>query len=779
MAKKSEETGARKRKAAAPKAAPERKLEPKSAPKSASKTRKSRVQGEDVEPAVKPLKAKAKSSTAKSSAAKAMSVSAEAKSASAKSESSAAKKRTTKPKIKRATKELEDSALPIREPVVDPIGDVSDGEGHAYLGDLQDSELEPEMAAYRADTADDAIEGTLEARSEHPSGAEPTPDAEDKTGPAAHVDLDEADEAIEADASLAAGPRPPAKLERLQKILSQAGIASRRHAEEMIQTGRVMVNGQVVTQLGAKADAAHDHIRVDGKMITGAERHRYFVLNKPKGFVTTVSDPEGRPTVMQFFSKISERLYPVGRLDYDSEGLLLVTNDGSLANQLTRAASGIEKTYLVKVAGRPTEDELEQLRSGVAIEREGPGSGKVHTAPAQIRQVRQGDNPWYEVVLTEGRNRELRKMFQSIGHFVEKIRRVGYGPLVLDLEPGKLRELTPEEISKLRLAAEGKWKPRPPRTDVRSRSGAANRSKPGKMFPREAGQRVERTREREQDRRGGDRFQERAGGEFRQREFGPRKFGQRDFSQRDSGQPKFGEPRPGQFGKKPLSRQGEGGRPFRDQLNRGEANRNQGNRDWANRNQTNRNQPGRDQSSRGSSGWKPREERPGARSGEQQRSFRGRPEFGSGRGPRFEDRPHRDGDKPRHGNFGQGNFGSRRSEFGDRPPRGDSQGQRRSEGWKRDSEQRGNRGDRGPRGRGDSERTFRGSFGPASGERRAPNTREGDRDGAGTPRGFAPGRFSKPGGNRPGFKSGFKSGFKGRPGGDNRGGPPRGGRGRG
>jgi 23S rRNA pseudouridine2605 synthase len=264
-------------------------------------------------------------------------------------------------------------------------------------------------------------------------------------------------------------PRPPAKLDRLQKILAQAGVASRRKAEEMIEQGRVQVNGKVVTILGTKADAARDHIRVDGKLLQGAEHLRYFVLNKPRGFVTTVKDPEGRPTVMQFFDKMRERLYPVGRLDYMSEGLLLVTNDGELANRLTRAATGVEKTYLVKVAGQPTEAELDQLRSGVAIEHGKPGSAKVRTAPARIRQVRQGDNPWYEVVLIEGRNRELRKMFEEIGHFVEKIRRVGYGPLVLDQEPGNLRELDPQELALLRQAADGTL--RTPKTkDLRRRN---------------------------------------------------------------------------------------------------------------------------------------------------------------------------------------------------------------------------------------------------------------------------------------------------------------------
>ncbi len=282
---------------------------------------------------------------------------------------------------------------------------------------------------------------------------------------------------LQEEAAPAESNAPAPKLERLQKILAQAGIASRRHAEEMITGGRVQVNGQVVTTLGSKADAARDHIRVDGKLLQGAERQRYFMLNKPRGFVTTVTDPEGRPTVMQFFSKAPERLYPVGRLDYLSEGLLVITNDGELANQLTKAASGVEKTYLVKVAGQPAEEALDRLREGVAIERGRPEENdKVRTAPARIRQVRKGDNPWYEVVIIEGRNRELRKMFEEIGHHVEKIRRVGYGPLVLDVEPGKLRELEPEEVQALRLTAAGKLKPRRPKST--------------KLLPKDAGKAV-------------------------------------------------------------------------------------------------------------------------------------------------------------------------------------------------------------------------------------------------------------------------------------------------
>jgi 23S rRNA pseudouridine2605 synthase len=269
--------------------------------------------------------------------------------------------------------------------------------------------------------------------------------AEFKASQPASTDSEAEDETEAADFK---GPEP--KLERLQKILAKAGISSRRKAEELILGGQVQINGKVVTELGTKADPERDHVRVDGKLLQGPERIRYFVLNKPKGFVTTVSDPEGRPTVMQFFATERERLYPVGRLDYLSEGLLLVTNDGELANKLTKAASGVEKTYLVKVAGQPTEDMLDVLRSGVVIERGRPGenTGRVRTAPAKIRQVRQGDNPWYEVIIIEGRNRELRKMFEEIGHHVEKIRRVGYGPLILDLEPGKLRELEAEEVQR-------------------------------------------------------------------------------------------------------------------------------------------------------------------------------------------------------------------------------------------------------------------------------------------------------------------------------------------
>jgi 23S rRNA pseudouridine2605 synthase len=239
-------------------------------------------------------------------------------------------------------------------------------------------------------------------------------------------------------------------LERLQKIIAAAGIASRRKAEELITSGRVQVNGQTVTELGSKADPESDHIRVNGKLLHGGQRHVYLLLNKPKGFVTTTSDPEKRPTVMDLIHGVKGRIYPVGRLDYASEGLLLLTNDGELANSLMKAASHVPKTYLVKVAGSPKEDAIAKLRAGVSIETD---EGKrVKTNPASVRIVKEAANPWYEIILIEGRNRQIRRMFEAVGHHVEKIKRVRYGPLTLDVAPGEFRPLQPKEVERLRSA---------------------------------------------------------------------------------------------------------------------------------------------------------------------------------------------------------------------------------------------------------------------------------------------------------------------------------------
>ncbi|MGH9598545.1 MAG: pseudouridine synthase, partial [Terracidiphilus sp.] len=595
---------------------------------------------------------------------------------------------------------------PVRAPILDPLGDTTDGEGRFIIELIPGSVAEAEMAAFRAEIAEEA--------------------EEDAPIPVIGGDEPEEEEP--------AAPLPAPKLERLQKILSQAGIASRRRAEEMIVAGQVVVNGQVVTTLGSKADPAHDHIRVDGKLLHGAERHRYFMLNKPKGYVTTVSDPEGRPTVMEFVAKLGQRLYPVGRLDYQSEGLLLMTNDGELANGLTRAASGVEKTYLVKVAGQPSEEELDKLRGGVSIESGEAGSSKVRTAPARVHQVRQGDNPWYEVVLIEGRNRELRKMFSAVGHFVEKIRRVGYGPLILDLEPGKLRELDAEEVAALRLAAEGKLKPR--------------RAKTAGMLPRDAS-RAARPRATEQstggrgtgdrgtgDRRTGDRHSSK-----------PFARGERPF------RPKQGPPGKSEW--KPR-REGSGGGPANRSAGRGE---------------------------RPPQQFKPRFDRPP----QQDRPRFDRPSFPArphGEPGAFRPRPDRGESRPSESRRGESHFDRPRP----RPfaPRGDRPGFARPEAPGRNFERRPESGRGKPPGK---------SFGgPAKSWNKRPDSRPFRSEGAAQPfrekaRGeFAPGHEERPAGRpqrsfgpKPGgfSKPGFKPKFGGPTRSGQRPGPRPGGRGSG
>jgi 23S rRNA pseudouridine2605 synthase len=240
-------------------------------------------------------------------------------------------------------------------------------------------------------------------------------------------------------------------LVRLQKIIAAAGVASRRKAEELIAGGLVQVNGQTITELGSKADPETDHVRVNGKLLHGSQRTVYLLLNKPKGYVTTMSDPEKRPTVLDLIRGVKGRVYPVGRLDYASEGLLLLTNDGELAHRLMKAASHVAKTYVVKVAGTPKDDAIAKLRAGVSIATD--DGKRVKTGPAGVRIVKQGANPWYEITLVEGRNRQIRRMFEAVGHHVEKIKRVRYGPLKLDVPPGKFRSLTLKEVELLKSAS--------------------------------------------------------------------------------------------------------------------------------------------------------------------------------------------------------------------------------------------------------------------------------------------------------------------------------------
>jgi len=231
--------------------------------------------------------------------------------------------------------------------------------------------------------------------------------------------------------------------ERLQKILSQAGVASRRKAEELIVEGRVSVNGETVTELGSKADLEHDHIKVDGRLLKKPKRHVYIAINKPKGVVTTVSDPEGRETVMHLLRGVKDRVFPVGRLDYNSEGLLLLTNDGEFAQRITAPASHVIKTYVVKTNGPLTEGQEREFRAGI------PLHGR-KTSPAELKLIKTGTNPWYEVKLAEGRQNQIREMFKHFGRLVEKLRRVKIAFLELDVAPGRWRMLTAKEVERFR-----------------------------------------------------------------------------------------------------------------------------------------------------------------------------------------------------------------------------------------------------------------------------------------------------------------------------------------
>ena len=232
---------------------------------------------------------------------------------------------------------------------------------------------------------------------------------------------------------------------RLQKYLASCGIASRRNAEQIILDGRVSVNGEVVSVLGTQVDEQTDTVRVDGCIVRPETEKHYLAYNKPVGEVTTVSDPEGRATVMDRFRDYPVRLFPVGRLDYDSEGLLLLTNDGELMNKLLHPSFEIQKSYLTKVSNSVSDQEIRMLRKGVIID------GKM-TSPAEVRLIRH-DTFSTDLLITihEGRNRQVRKMIEAVGHQVVRLKRVRFGPVLLgDLPSGMWRKLTEEEIEKLR-----------------------------------------------------------------------------------------------------------------------------------------------------------------------------------------------------------------------------------------------------------------------------------------------------------------------------------------
>jgi 23S rRNA pseudouridine2605 synthase len=235
---------------------------------------------------------------------------------------------------------------------------------------------------------------------------------------------------------------------RLQKILSEMGITSRRKAEDLIFEGRVTVNGRIAT-IGTKADPVKDHIKVDGKLLIRPEPKVYIMFNKPKNVVTSLHDPEGRPTVKDFLKGVKYRVFPVGRLDYDSEGLLLLTNDGDFAHAVLHPSKKISKTYLVKVKGILEEDEIEKLRAGVKLV-------EMLTAPAKVKRIRKTENnSWLEMTIYEGKKRQIRRMLEKTGHDVLKLKRISVDGLELGkLEPGTFRYLTPEERDKIKKEVE-------------------------------------------------------------------------------------------------------------------------------------------------------------------------------------------------------------------------------------------------------------------------------------------------------------------------------------
>lgn len=232
---------------------------------------------------------------------------------------------------------------------------------------------------------------------------------------------------------------------RLQKVIADAGLASRRKAEEFITAGRVTVNGRVVRELGTRVDPSKDHIKVDGRHLKPAPPHVYLMLNKPKGYVSTLQDPEGRPAIKDLLRGVHVRVFPAGRLDFDTEGLMLLTNDGEMAQVLLHPRHHVSKVYLVKVKGVLTEEEIRQLERGVKLE-EGM------TSPAAVTKVRKAEeNSWIELTIYEGRKHQVKRMLEVVGHPVLKLKRIRFGPLVLgDLPIGAYRYLTDREANALR-----------------------------------------------------------------------------------------------------------------------------------------------------------------------------------------------------------------------------------------------------------------------------------------------------------------------------------------
>ncbi|HEY2030322.1 MAG TPA: pseudouridine synthase [Myxococcales bacterium] len=265
-------------------------------------------------------------------------------------------------------------------------------------------------------------------------------------------------------------------LERLQKILARAGIASRRKAEVLIEEGKVTVNGKIVRELGSKADLDEDVVEVEGRTIRETEDRVYHVLYKPAGCVTTLSDPEGRPTIKRYLEHVPERVYPVGRLDYDVEGALLVTNDGDLAYQMMHPRFGVRRTYLAKVHGVPQKEQIERLLKGVRLE---DGRAKALEAALHSRTPK---NTWVRVVVAEGRQHLVKRLMEAVGAPVQKLFRADYGGITVDgLSPGESRELTKAEVAQLRAQAGKKAKPsdRPAQVSLPARRHGHGPPSPG------------------------------------------------------------------------------------------------------------------------------------------------------------------------------------------------------------------------------------------------------------------------------------------------------------
>jgi len=261
------------------------------------------------------------------------------------------------------------------------------------------------------------------------------------------------------------------KAERLQKVLASAGVASRRECERLIEEGRIEVDGRVVTELGTKVDRNRQEIRVDGERLS-QPKLVYYAIHKPPGFVSTARDPSGRPRVTDLLPPDGPRAYCVGRLDMGSEGLILATNDGELANQLTHPRHGVEKKYLVEVAGHVDPDVIQQLRRGVHL-----AEGFAHTKFARI-EGRRKRSTVLEIVLDEGRNREIRRLLARLGHKVQRLVRVAVGPVRLgDLPPGAVRSLSRQELAALHAAVGKKTdkNPRPPKSTIVRKPGRSKR----------------------------------------------------------------------------------------------------------------------------------------------------------------------------------------------------------------------------------------------------------------------------------------------------------------